>query len=110
MSVEVEGTSCGGRISRRQLLNSAASGAAAAMLPSLGMTSGLKARSGRPNILHIITDQQCAFAMSCTGNRWLKTPNLDALAARGVRFERAYTAQPVCVANQSFCLCSKIRV
>ncbi|MCX6605215.1 MAG: sulfatase-like hydrolase/transferase [Acidobacteria bacterium] len=51
----------------------------------------------RPNILYIMTDQQHAGMMSCTGNPWLKTPHLDALAASGVRFELAYSGNPVCV-------------
>lgn len=50
----------------------------------------------RPNIIFITTDQQSATMMSCTGNRWLKTPAMDYLAANGIRFERAYTANPVC--------------
>ncbi len=52
---------------------------------------------GRPNILLILTDQQHAGMMSVTGNPWLKTPAMDQLAATGVRFERAYSANPVCV-------------
>ena len=55
----------------------------------------------RPNILYIFTDQQCAFAMSCAGNGHVHTPKLDALASRGVRFERAYCAQPVCVPSRA---------
>ena len=51
----------------------------------------------RPNILYIMTDQQHAGMMSCTGNPWLQTPHLDALAASGVRFELAYSGNPVCV-------------
>ena len=35
--------------------------------------------------------------MSCTGNPDLQTPNMDALAANGVRFEKAYAAQPLCI-------------
>ncbi len=50
----------------------------------------------RPNILVVITDQQTAAAMSCTGNPWLSTPAMDRLAARGVRFERAYCSYPLC--------------
>ena len=50
----------------------------------------------RPNILFICTDQQSATMMSCTGNPWLYTPAMDRLAARGVRFDRAYAANPVC--------------
>ena len=51
----------------------------------------------RPNIIYIFTDQQSATMMSCTGNKYLKTPAADYLAANGMRFERAYTPNPVCV-------------
>jgi len=51
----------------------------------------------KPNIIYIFTDQQSATMMSCTGNQYLKTPAVDYLAANGVRFERAYTPNPVCV-------------
>jgi len=51
----------------------------------------------RPNILVILTDQQSAEAMSCAGNSFLSTPNLDRLADRGVRFDRNYCSSPVCV-------------
>lgn len=55
----------------------------------------------KPNILLIITDQQTADAMSCTGNRYVKTPALDKLAASGVRFERNYVTQPLCLPSRS---------
>ena len=58
-------------------------------------TQGEEAR--RPNIIYIMTDQQSASMMSCTGNKWLKTPAVDYLAANGIRFERAYTTNPKCV-------------
>jgi len=54
----------------------------------------------RPNLLLIITDQQHAGMMSCTGNPYLKTPGVDSLAAAGARFERAYAANPVCVPSR----------
>ena len=50
-----------------------------------------------PNILLITTDQQSATMLSCSGNPDLHTPHLDALAADGVRFEKAYAAQPLCI-------------
>ena len=50
----------------------------------------------RPNIIFIMTDQQSAHMMSCAGNRWLKTPAMDYIAENGIRFERAYTTNPVC--------------
>jgi arylsulfatase A-like enzyme len=53
-----------------------------------------------PNILFIMTDQQHAGMMSCTGNKWLNTPAMDSLAREGIRFERAYVANPVCVPSR----------
>ena len=52
----------------------------------------------RPNILFIMTDQHFADAMSgVMGNEYVKTPNLDALAESGVRFDRAYAPNPLCI-------------
>jgi len=56
-----------------------------------------KKTARRPNIIYIMTDQQNATMMSCTGNPWLKTPAVDYLAENGTRFERAYTTNPCCV-------------
>src|SRR3954470_1742472 len=51
-----------------------------------------------PNIVFIMTDQHVAEALSCRmGDRWLKTPALDSLAARGTFFARAYTPNPLCM-------------
>lgn len=49
----------------------------------------------RPNIIYIMTDQQCATAMSCAGNGDLSTPAMDRLAEHGVRFTNAYCAFPL---------------
>ncbi len=54
-----------------------------------------------PNILFIMTDQQYAGMMSCTGNTYLETPALDQLAASGMRFELAYSPNPVCVPSRT---------
>lgn len=53
-----------------------------------------------PNIIFIVTDQMSATMLSCTGNPYVKTPNLDRLANSGIRFERAYAANPVCVPSR----------
>ena len=60
-----------------------------ALLPAAAMAQE------RPNIIYIMTDQQSADAMSCAGNADVHTPNMDRLAARGVRFENAYCSLPV---------------
>lgn len=48
------------------------------------------------NILFIMCDQLRADHLSCFGHPTLKTPHIDALAARGVIFDRAYVQSPVC--------------
>jgi choline-sulfatase len=58
-------------------------------------------KAKKPNILFIITDQQHARMMSCAGNKWLKTPAMDSLAQDGIRFERAYCTNPVCVPSRT---------
>lgn len=85
---------------RRQFIAATASGVAGLMLNGDTPAIGSSERGNRPNILFIMTDQQHAGMMSCTGNKWLKTPALDRLAASGVRFERAYACNPVCVPNR----------
>lgn len=56
----------------------------------------------KPNILFIITDQQFAEAMSCRmGNQFLKTPNMDRMAAEGVNFTQAYCSNPISVPSRS---------
>ena len=52
----------------------------------------------KPNIVFIMTDQQFAEAMSCRmGSEYINTPAMDSLAANGVLFSRAYTANPLCM-------------
>lgn len=50
----------------------------------------------QPNILIITTDQQRVDVMSALGNKWLKTPNMDSIAANGVYFRKSYCAFPLC--------------
>lgn len=48
------------------------------------------------NILFIMADQFRYDYLGCAGHPSLRTPNIDALAARGVRFSQAYVQSPVC--------------
>jgi arylsulfatase A-like enzyme len=52
------------------------------------------------NILFIMFDQLRWDYLSCAGHPHLHTPNIDALAAEGVRFTRAYVQSPVCGASR----------
>jgi len=52
--------------------------------------------SSRPNVLLILADQMRADCLSCADHPVVRTPNLDRLAASGVRFENAYVHTAVC--------------
>ncbi len=80
---------------RRQFL-------ARAGLLSLGLSSVRISRGKalsfktQPNILIIITDHSAQKSIGAYGNPDVKTPNIDALAAEGVRFSQVYTPCPLC--------------
>jgi len=56
----------------------------------------LRAQSGRPNILLLMSDQHRGDCLHAAGNMVLQTPNLDRLAKGGVHFTRAYSSTPTC--------------
>lgn len=56
---------------------------------------------GRPNVILIHTDQQRADSLGCMGNRFARTPNIDALAGRGTLYRWAYAANPVCMPSRA---------
>ncbi|MCG8542901.1 MAG: sulfatase-like hydrolase/transferase, partial [Alphaproteobacteria bacterium] len=49
------------------------------------------------NVLYIMSDQHQQKATGCYSHPFVKTPNIDRLAARGTRFSAAYTDSPICV-------------
>ena len=78
-------------ISRRQMLAGAAAGAARA----------LYAAPARPNIVLFLADDLGCHDLGAWGATDLKTPNIDALAASGVRFTNWYAAAPVCAPSRA---------
>jgi uncharacterized sulfatase len=54
----------------------------------------------RPNVILIVTDDQGYGDMSCHGNPWLRTPNLDRLATESVQLED-YHVDPVCTPSRA---------
>ncbi len=52
------------------------------------------------NVIQIIADQHNATLMGCAGHSQAITPNLDRLATEGVRFESAYTQNPICTPSR----------
>ncbi|MBM3333206.1 sulfatase-like hydrolase/transferase, partial [Candidatus Sumerlaeota bacterium] len=53
-------------------------------------------RDRRPNVLVILTDDQRWDCMSCAGHAFLRTPNMDRLAAEGARFANAFVTTSLC--------------
>ncbi|MBN1420121.1 MAG: sulfatase-like hydrolase/transferase [Planctomycetes bacterium] len=70
--------------------------AAGAALSARAAAGAEGAAARRPNVILIYSDDQGTVDMGCYGSPDLRTPNMDALAARGVRFTQFYSAAPIC--------------
>lgn len=58
----------------------------------------------KPNVILFVADDHGLDALGCYGNRVIKTPNLDALARSGMRFENAYCTSSTSAASRSVLL------
>ncbi|MEX2262466.1 MAG: arylsulfatase [Bryobacteraceae bacterium] len=77
-------------MNRRQFIGSLSAGAAAAQTR----------RTAAPNILLIVADDLGYGDLGCYGQTRIQTPNLDRLAAEGVRFSQAYAGSTVCAPSR----------
>jgi choline-sulfatase len=53
------------------------------------------------NLLIVLSDEHSRRILGCYGNAIVRTPTLDALAARGTRFASAYCQTPICVPSRA---------
>ena len=81
---------------RRDFLKTVSLGAAAFASPAWSYARRRAAGTGKPNIVYIMLDELGYFELSCMGNKYLKTPNIDRMAAEGMRFTQALAGGPVC--------------
>lgn len=58
--------------------------------------SAQKAEAQRPNFLFFLTDDQRNDTLGCAGHEIIKTPTIDSLAERGVRFENMFVSHSIC--------------
>ncbi len=72
----------------------------AGLLLTLGFSPARARAQDKPNLLFLLTDQHRRDGVGAYDLTPVKTPHLDRIAAEGVRFNRAYTAQPVCAPNR----------
>jgi arylsulfatase A-like enzyme len=69
--------------------------------------SGAAAAEKRPNILYIMADDHAAHAISAYGSRVNKTPNIDRVAAGGMRFNNCFVTNSICTPSRAAILTGK---
>ena len=84
-------------LDRRDFLKVMGLGAASFVVP--GCTSSLGGKRKKPNIVFIMADDIGQPVLGCYGGTSYKTPNLDRLAATGIRFNHCYSS-PVCAPSR----------
>lgn len=89
------------QFTRREFLEATGAGLATTAMAQNQETPTSRARgNSTPNILLIMSDEHNADVMGCAGNRISRSPNLDALAERGIVFENCYCNAPLCVPSR----------
>jgi choline-sulfatase len=78
-----------------------------ALFVGLAARTALAVDKRPPNVLVICADDHAAYVTGCYGNGLARTPNIDRLAAGGIRFEHAYCNSPVCTASRQSFLCGR---
>ncbi len=77
---------------RREFLSLASAG--------LGASGVIAAQTKQPNLIVLFADDMGYSDLSCFGNPVIRTPNLDRMAADGIRFTSFYSAAPVCTPSR----------
>ena len=83
-------------VNRREFVKATALGAAALTLP-LDQT---RPAGRRPNIIYILADDLGVGEVGCYGQKKIRTPNIDRLAADGMKFTAHYSGSPVCAPSR----------
>jgi arylsulfatase A-like enzyme len=80
---------------KKRFLLTAASGVLTAQAATADNSQGQQATPERPNIIFILADDMGYGDLSCYGNKFIKTPNIDRLAATGTSFTQAYAGSGI---------------
>ena len=65
------------------------------------------AATDKPNIIYLLADDLGYNELGCYGQKWIKTPHIDALAAEGMRFTQHYSGAPVCAPSRCVLMTGK---
>jgi len=87
-----------GEFSRRHFLKAAGIGTARLLMARRAKAAGGQTR---PNILFFLVDDQRNNTLGCAGHPIVKTPNIDLLAAEGVRFQNMFVTTSICVVSRA---------
>ncbi|MBL7134878.1 MAG: sulfatase [Phycisphaerae bacterium] len=93
-------------MNRRGFLKTIGLGAVALVAPRV-LLGADKTPKGRPNFIFILVDDLGWADLGCYGSTFYETPNLDKLAAGGMRFTDAYAACPVCSPTRASIMAGK---
>ena len=92
-------------LNRREFLSFVAAGSVAAAMPMAGCKSKPEKRrpisAKLPNIIFIMADDMGYGDLGCYGQKKIKTPSIDQLAAEGTRFTQCYAGSTVCAPSRS---------
>jgi len=75
--------------------------AGAAAMAGLGGRALAAPKKKRPNIIYLMSDDQCTYSVGCYGNKDVKTPQMDRLGADGVIFDNHYDTTSICMASRA---------
>ena len=93
------------KTTRREFLKTIGLGTTALAVPGL-MTVGC-AKTTRPNIIFIMSDDHAERAISCYGSDLIQTPGIDRIAREGVRFENSFVTNSICGPSRATLLTGK---
>ena len=90
-------------LNRRDFLRTITAGSAAIVLhgwQNAGLSSPGKNPETKPNIVYILADDLGYAEVGCYGQKKIKTPNIDKLAAQSMKFTQHYSGNPVCAPSR----------
>jgi alpha-L-rhamnosidase len=88
-----------GKISRRKFLERSI--CAGPALYAAMSSQASESPENPPNVILLLTDDQRNDTLGCAGHPVVKTPNIDSLAAQGVRFENCFVTTSICAASRA---------
>jgi arylsulfatase len=74
---------------------------------SISCKTQVNSESAKPNIIYILADDLGYAELGCYGQKKIETPNIDALAANGIKFTQHYSGAPVCAPSRCVLLTGK---